>query len=129
MTQNLQQIKEAFLMAKHMFILLAHSWNLSDAYKKVYAVFVIKTVSMQKKFLLRKEILLVRLFYMLSFSHKQIPFPNQESFYSKWANIYLYRTLFDSQTISVSHRFLLLWQENFYSKQVNSCLFWAFFFS
>ena len=29
--------------------------------------------------------------------------------------------------ISVSFRFLLLWQVNFYSKQVNSCLFWVFF--
>ena len=46
MTQNLKQIKGAFLMAKHMFILETHSWSLSDAYKKLYVMFVIKTVLM-----------------------------------------------------------------------------------
>ena len=60
---------------------------------------------------------------MLSFSHKQIPFPNQKRFYSKWAKIYSY---WIPQRISVSLRYLLLWQVNLYSKQVNSFLFWVF---
>ena len=38
-----------------MFILVAHSWSLSYAYKKVYVKFVIKTASMYNKFSLRKE--------------------------------------------------------------------------
>ena len=50
----------------------------------------------------------------------------QERFYSKLAKIYSYWILFDSQRISVSLGFLLLWQVNFYSKQVGSCLFWVF---
>ena len=126
-------------MAKHMFILEAHSWsflsifetksNLSDAYKKVYVVFVIRLFRGRKNSHWEKKTSSLRQFYMLSFSHKQISFPNEENFYSKWAKIYSHWTLLESQRISVNLKFLLLWQVNFYPKQVNSCLFWAFFLS
>ena len=73
-----------------------------------------------------KQTFSVRQFYMLSSSHKRIPF--EKAFYSKWAKIYSYWILHDSQRISVSLMFFLLWQANFYSKQANSCLFWVFVF-
>ena len=79
-----------------MFILKVHSWrflgifeiekNLSDAYKEVYVVFVGR-LPIFKKFSLKKKTFSVRQFHMLTFSHKRTPFPNRESYYSKWAMI------------------------------------------
>ena len=73
-----------------MFILEVHSssllsifkakTNLSDAYKKVHVVFVVR-LSINKKFSLRKQTFSVRKFYELAFSHRRIPLPNEESFY------------------------------------------------
>ena len=75
MKQNFQQIKEAFLIAKHMFII-----EVSKAYLKLKRIYLMpksvcsvscKTFNLQK------------IHIKLAFSHKQISFPNQESCYSK----------------------------------------------
>ena len=91
-------------MAKHVFILEAHTWsflsifeaepNLSHAYKKLYVGFVIKLFQCRKNYHWENRLSRWGNF-MLSISHKQIPFPNQES-YSKWAKIYLCWILVDS---------------------------------
>ena len=126
-------------MAVHMFILETHSGsflsifeaesNLFDAFKKVHAAFVIRMFQYRKSSNWGKRLSRWDNFICFHFLIKRFLFPNQESFYSKWTKIYSYWILFDSQKISVSLRLLLLWQVNFYSKQVNSCMFWIFLFS
>ena len=120
-----------------MFILEADSWsflsifetesNLSDAYKKVYAVFVIRLFRGRKKSYWENRLSLWDNFICCHFLINKFHYQIKKSFYSKRAKIYSYWTLFELQRISVSLRFLRLCQVNFYSKQVNSCLFWGFF--
>ena len=69
MTQNLQQMKKAFLMGKQMFILEVNSWNflsifeaetnLFHGYKIVYFAFVIELFKCRENFFIENiEIIL-----------------------------------------------------------------------
>ena len=91
------EISEAYLKVNRIYLTL-----LSDIYliKIVSAVFVTR-LSMKGKLSLRKQTFFVRQFYMffIYFLIKQILFQNQESFDWKWAQMYSYWILFDSQRI------------------------------
>ena len=90
MRQNLQQIKEAFLMAKHMLIFVAHSWSLSNAYKKVYVMFVIKTFDVEKTLIEKREFFGETILYVIFFSKTNSISKSRKLNYAKWSKIYLY---------------------------------------
>ena len=93
----------------------------------MYVVFAIRLFQCRKNFHWENRLRGWDNFICCHFLINEFYFQIKKSFYSKWAKIYSYWVLFDSQRISVSLRFLLLWQVKFYSKPVNSFLCCVFF--